>query len=65
MNGNGADVVGVSLEGGDLLGRVVVVDSKLEIIGAANDPVLSRDEATGADGNIGELEGLDDLLGLV
>ena len=27
-----------------------------------NYPVLSRDEATGADGDIGELEGLDNRL---
>lgn len=65
MNSNGADVVGMRLKGGDLFGRVVVVDSQLEVIGTAHNPVLSCDEATGANRDIGELEGLDDLLRLV
>lgn len=57
-----ANVVRMRLEAGDLLGGVVVVDTKLEVIGAANDPVLARNEATGADGDIGELESLDNCL---
>ena len=62
VNGDGSDVVGMRLEGGDLLGGVVVVDTHLEVIGATDNPVLPRDEATGADGNVGKLECLDDLL---
>ena len=65
MHSNSADVVWVGFKGGDLLGGVVVVDSQLEIIGAADDPVLPCDEAAGTNGHIGELEGLDDLLRLV
>ena len=37
----------------------------IQVIGTADDPVLSRNEATSADGDIGKLEGLDDLLCLV
>lgn len=42
MDGQSTDVVGVSLEARNLLGRVVVVDTHLEVIAAADDPVLSR-----------------------
>ena len=62
VDDDGADVVGVRLEGGDLLRGVVVVHAELEVIAATHDPVLARDEAAGADGDIGELEGLDDCL---
>lgn len=65
VNGNGADVVGMRLERGDLFGRVVVVDSHLEVIGTANNPVLPCDEPAGTNGDIGEFESLDDLLSLV
>lgn len=37
----------------------------MKIIGAANDPILARDEAAGADRDVGEFEGLDDLLCLI
>lgn len=63
MDYNGTDVIGVGLEGGNLLGGVVVVDTELEVITTADDPVLTGDEAAGSDGDIGELEGLDDGLG--
>ena len=65
VNGDGSDVVGVGLEGGDLLGGVIVVDTELEVVGAADDPVLSGNEAAGSDRDIGQLEGFDDLLSLV
>lgn len=50
------NVVGVSLEGRDLLGGVIVVDAQLEVIRSANNPVLAGNEATGSYGDIGELE---------
>ena len=53
------------LETGDLLAGVVVVDAELEVIAATHDPILAGDEAAGADGDVGELEGLDDALRLV
>ena len=63
MDNNGTDVVGVGFEGGNLLGGVVVVDTELEVITAADDPILTGDEAAGSDRDIGELESLDDGLG--
>lgn len=60
-----ADVIGVCLEGGDLLGSVVVVDAQLEVIGTADNPVLARNEATSSYGYVGEFECLDDGLCLV
>jgi hypothetical protein len=40
-------------------------DSCIQIIRPADDPVLPGNEATGTDRDIGELESLDNLLGLV
>ncbi len=37
----------------------------VQIIRPADNPILPGDEAARTDGHIGELEGLDDLLGLV
>lgn len=37
----------------------------MEVVGSADDPVLAGDESTGADGDIGQLKGLDNLLRLV
>lgn len=62
MNAYRTNVVGMSLEAGYLLGGVVVVDTKLEIVGTADYPVLARDEAASADRDVGELEGLDNCL---
>ena len=59
------DVVRVRLKGCDLLACVVVVDAQLEVIAAAYNPVLARNEAACSDRNIGELEGLNDRLGFV
>lgn len=63
MDDNGADVVRVGFELGDLFRGVVVVDSDLEIVGPADDPILASNEAAGSDGDISELEGFDDGLG--
>lgn len=65
MHGNGAQVVGMRLELRNLLRGVVVVNSDLEIIGTANNPVLAGDEATASHRDVGQLKGLDDLLGFV
>lgn len=65
VNSNGSDVVRVGFEGGDFLRSVVIVDSHLEVIGTADNPVLASNKATGTNGDIGELEGLYDLLRLV
>jgi hypothetical protein len=60
-----ANVIGVRLKRCDLLACVVVVDPQLEVIAAANNPVLARNEATCSYGDIGEFEGLNDRLGFV
>lgn len=65
VNNNGSDIVWVCFEGGGLLGCVVVVDSHLEVITSADDPVLSSNEPTGADRYVCQLECLDDGLRLV
>lgn len=62
MDGNGTNVVRVSFEGGDLLGGVIVIDAELEVVRAADNPVLARDESTGTDRNIGKLKCFDDGL---
>lgn len=62
MDDDRANVVGVCFEGGDLLGRVVVIYAQLKVIATANDPVLARNEATSSDGYIGEFKGLDNGL---
>ena len=65
VDGDGADVVRVGLEGGDFLAGVVVVDAELEVIAAADDPILAAHEAAGAHGDVGQLEGFDDGLAVV
>ena len=65
VDGDGTDVVRVGLEGGDFLTGVVVVDAELEVIAAADDPILAAHEAAGAHGDVGQLEGLDDGLAVV
>ena len=59
MDGDGADIVRVGFEGGDFFRSVVVVDAELEVVAAADEPVLAGDEAAGSDGDVGELEGFD------
>lgn len=41
MDHDCSDVVWMGLERGDLFGGVVVVDAEVEVIRAADDPVLS------------------------
>ena len=65
MYGNCPNVIWMRLERCDLLACVVVVDSQLEVIATANNPVLARNEAACSYGNIGEFEGLNDRLGFV
>lgn len=65
MDDNGSDIIWVGLERGDLFRSVVVVDSQLEIVRAAYDPVLPGDEAPCSYGYICEFEGLDDCLAFV
>lgn len=60
VHGDTADVVWVRLEVGDFLRGVVVEDAELEVVAAADDPVLAGDEAASAHGDVGQLEGLDD-----
>lgn len=62
VNDDGANVVGVGFELGDLLGGVVVVDSDLEIVGPADNPVLASNETASSYGDIGKLEGFDNGL---
>lgn len=62
MDDNGANIIRVSFELGNLLGSVIVVDSKLEVIATNYYPVLSRDKTAGSDGDISRLEGFDDSL---
>jgi hypothetical protein len=52
----------VRFKGRDLFGGVVVVDTKLEVIRTADNPVLPRNESTGTDRDISELECFDDGL---
>lgn len=65
MNDDGTDVVRMRLEACDFLAGVVVVYPQLEVIAAAHDPVLPGDKTAGSDRDVGKLEGLDDLLGIV
>ena len=60
VNDNGANVIGMRFKRRDLFAGVVVVDSKLEVITATDNPILPRDESAGSNGDICELEGLDD-----
>ena len=63
MNDNGANIVRVGFERGDLLGGIVVVDTDLEVIRTAHDPILAGDETPRSYGDIGELETFYNRLG--
>src|SRR5689334_5073252 len=63
MHCNTADVIWVCLKVCYFLACVVVEDAKLEVIAAADDPVLAGDEAAGAHGDVRQFEGLDDAAG--
>lgn len=62
MDDNGANVIRVGFELGNLLGSIIVVNSKLEVIATDYYPVLSRDETAGSDGDISRFECFDDSL---
>ena len=62
MNDNGADIVRMSFEGGNLLGGVVVVDAKLEIVRTAYYPVLAGNETACSYRDVGEFESFNDGL---
>ena len=63
MDDDRANVVRMCFEGSDLFGGIVIVDTKLEVIRTADNPVLPRNESTSTDRDIGELECFDDRLG--
>ncbi len=65
VNDNGSDIVGMRLERRNLFRGVVVVDTELKVVGAADNPVLARNEATGTDRKVGQFERLNRALGLV
>ena len=54
------DVVGMRLEGPLFGQRVVVVDADVGVVGPRDHPLLPRDEAGGADGEVGGLERADE-----
>ena len=60
MDGQASNIIWMSLEGDDLLVRVVVEDPKLEVIRARDKPVLARDEAYASYGNLSDLKRLDE-----
>ena len=62
MDNNGADVVRMSFERGDFLRGIIIIDADLEIIGSTNNPILAGDKSPCSNGNIGELESLDNRL---
>ena len=53
------------LESDDLLVRVVVEDPELEVITTGDEPVLAGNEANAADGDLSDLERLDQRAGIV
>lgn len=65
VNCEASNIIRMGLERGDLLVRVVVEDPKLEIIRAGDKPVLTRDEAAAADGNLRYLERFNESARLV
>jgi hypothetical protein len=64
VHGHAADVVRVGLERVHLLERVVVEDAELEVVRARDEPLLARDEARAPDGDLGDLERLEDRAGV-
>ena len=62
MDDNGTDVIRVGFKRCDLLRGIVVVDSKLEVIGATDNPILACNEASCPYRDICKLEGLDNSL---
>ena len=62
VDGDRSNVVGMGLERSDFLGCIVVVDTELEVVRTANNPVLAGNEASSSYGNIGEFEGFNNGL---
>lgn len=62
MDGDGADVVGMGVEGGEALAGVEVVDAEVVVVRAGEDPRLPMDEADGADGQVGDVEVADERV---
>lgn len=65
VHNDGTDIIWVSFECGDFFRGIVVEDPQMEVVRANHEPVLAGNEATSANGNIGNLEGFDEGLGLV
>ena len=65
MNREASNVVGMRLERGDLFVRIVVEDAQLEVVRARDEPVLARDEAAAAHGDLRDLERLDERARVV
>ena len=58
-------VVWMGFKGDNFLVSIVIEDSELEIIGTRNEPVLAGDEAHAANGDLCDLESLDERAGVV
>ena len=52
VDGKTSDVVGMSFEGGYFLVGVVVKDTKLEIVRASDEPVLTRNKLDASNGDL-------------
>ena len=65
VNGQASDVVWVRLKSSDLFVGIVVEDAKLEVVGARDEPVLARNEADAANGDLRDLECLDQRAGVM
>ena len=65
MDSQASDVVGVRLKSRDFFVRIVVEDPELEVIATGDEPVLAGNEANAADGDLSDLERLDQRAGIV
>lgn len=65
MDGKTSNVVGMRLEGGNLLVCVVIEDAQLEVVRASNEPVFARDELDASYRNLSDLERLDQCASFV
>lgn len=59
VNSDRSNIVRVSFERCDLLRCIVVVDAELEIVGAADDPVLAGNESSRSHRDIGKFKSFD------
>ena len=60
MHGQASNIVGVRFKSRNLLVRIVIEDTKLEVIGSSNEPVLSWDEAYATNGDFCNFKGFHD-----